>query len=300
MAGSSDKVTDASTADASTETPLKMGNVNLTADVSLRRWFILYGLLMGGLVMLSIHMVDRQDARFHEELREFGRISKTVKPWHKMLLAEAQQVVELAKAAAPDLKLTLLIIYLALATTFFPLPTGAMIAAMSTRAAGLSDNVFWLVLLVSFFGAAASTLANLTDYHVFLWLLRHRRIAKLRDTKTYKAAAKWFAKGPFAIMVIFNIIHIPVDIPRMLAAIYGYSRKLFALSNFIGRFARYAIIVVVTVMLPAGYDWVSPLFFLVLAIAIAMTKLGPPLARRVFARKKVRFVQAGQTIEETP
>ena len=41
-------------------------------------------------------------------------------------------------------------------------------------------------------------------------MLRHHRVARIRKSRAYRAAAKWFGRAPFAFMVFFNVVHIPV------------------------------------------------------------------------------------------
>jgi membrane protein YqaA with SNARE-associated domain len=164
-----------------------------------------------------------------------------------------------------------------------------MISLMATSAGLAGGNLAGFALICAG-GAAASTVANLTDYHIFLLLLRHHRIAKIRHTRAYHAAAKWFSKGPFTIMLVFNIILIPVDVVRMLSAVYGYHRMKFAAANFIGRLVRYATFVYITVALGTAYEWIAPLAFLGLAFAIALFKIIPAIWRKVFANKAAQDV----------
>ena len=110
--------------------------------------------------------------------------------------------------------------------------------------------------IVGAVGGAASTVANLNDYHLFTWLLRSRRIARVRHTRLYQASARWFARSPWFILVIFNIVPIPVDVIRMLATTCRYPRLPFAAANFLGRFVRYAAIAAGTYLLGQQGKWV--------------------------------------------
>jgi len=179
---------------------------------------------------------------------------------------------------SPAIKLLVFAVYLSLCCTFLPMPTAWIVAGVATReaavAAGASQNVFVVAalttLLVAVVGAAGSTLANLNDYHLFTLLLRSRRVASVRATRTYRAAAKWFARGPFFILVLFNVIPIPVDVIRMLATTYRYPRLPFAAANFVGRFVRYAAIAFVTYWWNLG--WLAVVVLLALAAAMASAR----------------------------
>jgi membrane protein YqaA with SNARE-associated domain len=177
-------------------------------------------------------------------------------------------------------KLLALGIYLSLACTFVPLNTGVVVAAVAMHQARLAPDLPSTALLVGLVGAAASTIANLNDYHVFSLLLRRRRVAAVRHTRIYRAAAAWFAREPFGILVVFNIVPIPVDVIRMLAVTYGYPRRPFAIANFAGRFVRYAAIAGLTYALGCDYGWLVVAAALAVAVAFAAARLGRRLTRK--------------------
>jgi membrane protein YqaA with SNARE-associated domain len=265
---------------------------HLPEHVSIRKWFCFYGLVFLATAIPLACLISQDPDPFWNMLMAVGRMFKALpqafyKFWTflgKLRLAGKEFYVAF-KAVDPDAKLLFGALYLSVCTTFIPLPTGFLVSLLCTSASGVGGGFWSCILIVSSMGAVASTIANLNDYHIFMWLLRHRGIAKVRDTKAYRVAAKWFAKAPFAIMVIFNIIHIPVDIPRMLAALYGYPRRLFAASNFVGRFLRYVIIGIITYQLGRKWDWLGPVVFLALGFLIAMYKVLPALVRRLLARR---------------
>ena len=135
----------------------------------------------------------------------------------------------------PAVKLLIFGIYISLCCTFLPLPTTPIVAALATREAAVTGELWSTVVLVGVVCAAASTIANLNDYHIFTWMLRSRQVAGVRRTRMYACAARWFARSPFVILVIFNIAPIPVDVIRMLAATHRYPRVPFAAANFVGK-----------------------------------------------------------------
>jgi membrane protein YqaA with SNARE-associated domain len=184
----------------------------------------------------------------------------------------------------PSILLLSLATYMSVSTTFLPLPTGPVLAAMAMRGV-VSDSFVVVLLLVPIIAALGSTLANLNDYHLFLLMLRNRHVAKVRHTKTYQVAARWFSRSPFLVIVIFNILPLPVDVVRMVSAIYGYGRKAFAASNFIGRLIRYMICAGVTFMLGKN-GRIVVLAMLAIAVAMGLCKLAPMIARRIVAKSQ--------------
>jgi len=181
--------------------------------------------------------------------------------------------------ASPAAKLIVFGIYISLCCTFLPLPTGAIVAAVATRQANIAPDVWTVTLLVALVGGLASTVANLNDYHLFTLLLRHHRIGRVRQMRLYLAAARWFGRAPFFLLVVFNILPIPVDVVRMLATTYRYGRGPFAAANFVGRFIRYGVIAFVTYWWNLG--WIAVLVLLGLAVVLGAAKVLPPLARRL-------------------
>ena len=180
--------------------------------------------------------------------------------------------------SSPVLRLLGFTIYLSLCCTFLPLPTGWAVAAVATRQAAVAGDLATITLLVAFSGAVGSTLANLNDYHLFTWMLRHHRIAAVRRTKTYGRAAAWFARSPFFLLVVFNVIPIPVDVVRMLATTYRYPRVPFGAASFVGRFLRYGVIAFVTFWWDLG--WIAPVALLALAVVLGLLRLRAGLFKR--------------------
>ncbi|MDY7011738.1 MAG: VTT domain-containing protein [Planctomycetota bacterium] len=185
-------------------------------------------------------------------------------------------------AAGPVLKLLIFAIYISLACTFFPIPTGWIVSILATRQVGLSDSLIITTLLVASVGAFASMVANLHDFHLFTLVLRHKGVARLRGTKLYDRAARWFGRRPFALLVIFNVLPIPIDVIRMLAATYRYPLRPFAAANFIGRWIRYAVIAAGTFIM-GEKGWIIAAALLGVAIILAGVKIGGKL----FARRNV-------------
>ena len=227
--------------------------------VSLRRWFLLFALYLAVLAALAAWM-----------LADLGR------PWEQLFTHAGE--FRLARHQA--LKLVIFVGYLSLCCTFLPLPTGWLVAAVATREVALTPDLWSTVLLVGLAGAVGSTMANLNDYHLFTLMLRHRRVAAVRNTRAYRYAARGFARAPFTLVVIFNIIPIPIDVIRMLAATARYRRGAFAAANFFGRFIRYAVLAGAAFALQVGAV-PAALAMLAIAAALGAIRLAPPAFRRL-------------------
>lgn len=163
-----------------------------------------------------------------------------------------------------------------LGCTFLPLPVNLFVAAVATRAVSVGTGLWDTVLLVGLVGAAASTLANLNDYHLFTWMLRIRKVARVRHTRIYRIAARWFDKSPFFLVAVFNILPIPVDVVRILAATHRYKRIPFAAANFLGRFIRYSVIAYLIYAFELSVE-TAMLIMLALAVGMLLAKILPRL-----------------------
>jgi len=227
--------------------------------VSVGRWFAFYGLclLVAGAALAVL--LSREQWSWADWLDRPGQLLATVSPAAKLLAFG---------------------IYISLCCTFLPLPANWMVAAVAMRQTAVAPSLWATTALVAAVGALASTLANLNDYHLFTWMLRHRWIGKVRDTRMYRLSARWFARSPFFILVVFNVVPIPVDVIRMLATTYRYPRLPFAGANFAGRLLRYGTIAWVTYWLGGEGKW-AVLALLGLAVVLAAGKVLPAAIRRI-------------------
>jgi len=251
---------------------------SLPDDVSVRRWFAAYALFVVACALPLVLLALGQEWSWRTWRYEF---------------------LDTFASTGAGVKLLFLVIYLSFCCTFLPLPTGWLVAVVAMQQTSVADSLPETVLLVGLVGAAGSTIANLNDYHLFTWMLRHHRIAAIRTTRIYRLGSAWFGRSPFVILVAFNIIPIPVDVIRMLAATNRYPRVPFAAANFVGRFVRYAIIAAVTYLLgEKGYIAVAAL--LVLAVVLGAIRLLPALARKLVSRKPdAERVEVSHTIGRT-
>jgi len=177
--------------------------------------------------------------------------------------------------------------YLSLCCTFLPAPTTwiVMLAASDMVAAstGFDDHALLRLITVATIGAAASGVANLNEYHVFVYLLRKHRVAKLRQTRLYARAIDWFHASPFWLLTLFSFLPIPVDVIRWLAITARYSRKRFFWANFIGRWFRYAIWALAALGLQLTAAQI--MMIQVVLVVIALLRFTPRIIKRWRGRK---------------
>jgi membrane protein YqaA with SNARE-associated domain len=227
-------------------------------EVSVARWFAGYAsALAAGVVVLLL----------------------LVRGAHWPAEAGLSRAAEMVAALPASAKLLAFGLYLSLCCTFLPLPTGWIVAAVAARESAVAPGLWVTVLAVALVGAAASTVANLNDYHLFTLLLRSRRVARVRCTKTYRLASRWFDRSPWLILMIFNVLPLPVDVVRMLAAGARYPRGAFASANFVGRLLRYGVIAYVTFLFDLG--WMAAGALLALAVVLAGARLAMGATRRL-------------------
>jgi membrane protein YqaA with SNARE-associated domain len=216
------------------------------AQIDLRRWFTLFVVWMVGLAVLVFA----------------GRIQ-----------AEAG-----SRPGFVVMVLAAYAFYLSLCCTFFPAPTMWVVMLAASNGLALVPAPVPRIVLVTVLGGLATSMANLNEYHIFTFLLQYRRIARVRETRVYRWAARWFAVSPFTIICFISLVPVPVDVIRWLAILYRYPRGPFFVAYFLGRSARYAIWSVSAVYLDLGVRGIA--IFQGALIALAAAKVITSAVRR--------------------
>ena len=200
-----------------------------TDGINLRRWLWLYTAsltLLAGLALITLRYYDKDTSPFYLRI------------W---LLA-------------------LYLFYMSLCCSFFPAPTAWLVLLMASPVVGLfepgllsqswnlsAEQGNWAAALLSIVTVAAvgslgTAAANLNEYHLFTFFLRFGQIYKIRNTRLYHTAGKWFSISPFSLVTVFSFLPVPVDVVRWLAITHRYRRDHYVGANFIGRFFRYAFL----------------------------------------------------------
>lgn len=168
--------------------------------------------------------------------------------------------------------------YMSLCCTFFPAPTTGVVMFVAGNELGLIPSPVARVLIISLLGAFATSMANLNEYHILTFLLRHGRIGRVRETRLYRWAAGWFSVSPWTIIVVFSFIPIPVDVVRWLAIAHRYARDRFFAAYMLGRTVRYGILTLSAVWLNLTNRQIAA--FQGLLILIGLTKVVVSVVKR--------------------
>jgi membrane protein YqaA with SNARE-associated domain len=136
--------------------------------------------------------------------------------------------------------LGLFVFYFSLACSYIPLPTAWLVLLLASPSGGLTFlPPFWRVLAVAGLGALATGVSHTNEYHVLVYLLRLGKIHLIKETRIYRWAEKQFKTWPFGLQFLFNVLPVPADPSRWLAALSGYPLPKFFCAQALGRFVRY-------------------------------------------------------------
>ncbi len=212
-----------------------------------RAWFIGYVLWMGALAALALWQLDRFDRGDPQALRG----------WLLALLA----------------------FYLSLCNVFLPLPTAWIILLAAAPGDTPVASAPLRVAVVALVGTVGTVIANLNEYHLLAWLLRFGWGRRVRSTRVYGWAARWFDRAPFQLLALIGFIPIPVDAVRWLAVLQRYPRPRFAAAYALGRGLRYALFAGCAVLLELTGSQIVMIQLALAAVGV-VGRLGWALARR--------------------
>lgn len=164
--------------------------------------------------------------------------------------------------------LALYLFYMSLCCTFFPAPTAWIILLMASPIVSMFDTGITTTLAVAAIGAAGTAIANLNEYHIFTFLLRYGKVHRVRQTRLFGTAKRWFSASPFALMALFSFLPVPVDLVRWLAISCRYSRLRYAGANFLGRFFRYGLLAGAATFLAIGWGGILGIQITLAALVI--------------------------------
>jgi len=147
--------------------------------------------------------------------------------------------------------------FLSICCVFFPAPTAWIVMLLASDEVALLESVSLRVVVVSCACSVATAMANLNEYHLLTFLLRYGRVARVRQTRAYRIAARWFSTAPFVVIAVVGFLPIPVDVVRWLAIAHRYSRWRFFVAYFVGRSLRYGLLAVSTVWFVLGWSEIA-------------------------------------------
>jgi membrane protein YqaA with SNARE-associated domain len=146
--------------------------------------------------------------------------------------------------------------YMMVACTFFPLPTPPTVIYMGQH----YDP--WVVAVI---GAVGSCVAGCIDYFIFSQLIKYKKVARLKETKTFQTFKRFFNKVAFVSMVTAAFTPIPFDPFRFMAITTSYNKLKYVTAIFLGRGARYYILAAFGAWVPLP-TWILFGAFIVLLI----------------------------------
>ena len=131
--------------------------------------------------------------------------------------------------------------YLSLCNSILPLPTAWIILLAASPQHAVVETGWLRVLIVASLARVSPVPAHLNEYHLLSYLLHWGLGRRLRRTRVYGWAIRWFDKAPFQLLALIAFIPLPIDAVRWLAVLRGYSRRRFALAYLVGRWPRYVL-----------------------------------------------------------
>jgi membrane protein YqaA with SNARE-associated domain len=162
--------------------------------------------------------------------------------WAAVALLAARGGADASPQALRVWVLALMCFYLALCNSFVPLPTTWIVLLAASDEFALVQAPWLRVPLVAGLATVATVVANLTEYHLLAFLLRYGGMgARVRRTRLFGWATRWFNRSPFQILLLVAFFPLPIDAIRWLAVLQHYSRTRFALAYLLGRGPRYLI-----------------------------------------------------------
>ena len=192
-----------------------------TAPRGLRLWFAIFVVWMTALAIAAVVLFARYDA---------GDAS-ALGPWILVLMA----------------------FFLSLCNVLVPLPTAWIILLAASDSVGLFESHWLRVLTVASVGATGTMMANLNEYHLLGYFLRDSLGRRIRQSRPYLWAVRWFNLAPFQALTVIAFVPVPIDFVRWLAILRNYSRTRYALAYWIGRMPRYALLAGIAVVLQLGW-----------------------------------------------
>lgn len=107
---------------------------------------------------------------------------------------------------------------------------------------------FWVALAATI-GTVAVSFA---DYALIEAAMRHPKISGAREKRLFQWAVRWMQRYPFAIIVLFSLVPLPVYVVRVLAPASGYPVGRYVAAQIVGRFPRFFLLAWIghTIMLP--------------------------------------------------
>ena len=137
--------------------------------------------------------------------------------------------------AFPEQALSLLFYfsYMTVACTFLPLPTPQIV---------MDYGASFGPVLSAIIAGIGSGISVTIDYALVTTMFRYKKIARVKETQTYRYVERLFNKAAFASLVIGSFTPIPFEPIKLLACATRYNMAKYLLSIFVGRTSRYYLL----------------------------------------------------------
>lgn len=166
--------------------------------------------------------------------------------------------------------LGLMCFYLSLCNSLLPLPTAWIILLAAAPDFALVQAGWLRVLVVAGLATLATVVANVNEYHLLAYLFRFGLGRRIRGTRVYGWAVRWFDRASFQVLTLIAFVPVPIDAIRWLAILRGYSRPRFALAYLLGRGPRYLIFAWCSVLLHLSGGQIAAIQLVMVAAALAV------------------------------
>ncbi len=183
--------------------------------------------------------------------------------------------------------LALMCFYLSLCNTFVPLPTAWIVLLAAAPDYAIAGNPALNILIVAALSTLSTIMANLNEYHVFAYLLHFGLGARIRRSRLYGWATRWYDRAPFQLLVLGAFIPLP-DAIRWLAILRHYPRGRFALAYLLGRGPRYVLFAGASVLFALTAKQIA-----LIQVGIILAALLVRLAWRLFQGARAPAAQPG-------
>ena len=98
----------------------------------------------------------------------------------------------------------------------------------------------WLIATAATLGSVVMSFA---DYALVESVLYRSRVgARTRQSRMFRWAVRWMKRWPFAVVVVFSFVPLPITIVRILAPASGYPIGRYIAAQIIGRFPRFLLL----------------------------------------------------------
>ena len=98
---------------------------------------------------------------------------------------------------------------------------------------------FYDPLWIAIAATIASVVMSFADYAMVGAWMRHPKLGAVQHTRVFRWAVRWMKRWPFAIVTLFSLTPLPIQVVRILAPASGYPIKRYIAAQALGRLPRF-------------------------------------------------------------